>query len=74
MASTSSMKAELRLVSLRSIPTIAPTNKEEKQQLADDLTKMGCEGLLVEPWTLKSEALVREFLHPRSNEWEATTR
>ena len=68
MAGTSSVKAKLRPVSLRSVPTIVSTNEEEKQQLADNLTKMGCEGLLVEPWTLKSEALVREFLHPRSNE------
>ena len=42
------MKAELCPVSLRSIPTIVPMNEEEKQQLADDLTKMGCEGLLAE--------------------------
>ena len=62
------MKAETRLVSLRSVPAIVPTHEEEKQQLANDLTKMGCEGLLVEPWAMKSEALVREFLHPHSNE------
>ena len=53
MAGTSLVKAKLRPMSLRSIPAIVPTNKEEKQQLADDLTKMGCEGLLVE--TLDSE-------------------
>ena len=74
MASTSSVKAETHPVSLRSIPAIVPTHEEEKQQLADDLTKMGCEGLLAEPWAMKSEALVWEFLHPCSNEWEGTIR
>ena len=43
-------------------------------QLIEDLTKMGCEGLLAEPWALKSEAMVQEFQHPRSNEWEGTIR
>ena len=66
------MKAETHPMSLRSVPTIVPTNEEEKQQLADDLTRMGYEGLLAEPWAMKSEALVREFLHPRSNKWEGT--
>ena len=72
MASTSSVKAEACLVSLRSVPAIVPMKDEEKQQLADNLTKMECKGLLAEPWAMKSEAIVREFLHPRSNEWEGT--
>src|SRR5665811_1605460 len=74
MASSSQVKMEQRAVSLRSVPAVVPTDEQEKQQLADDLTKMGCEGLLAEPWALKSEALVREFLQPRSNEWEGTLR
>ena len=65
---------ETRRVSLRSVPTIVPTKNKEKQQLADDLTKMGYEGLLAEPWAMKSEAIVREFLHPCSNEWKGTIR
>src|SRR5665811_2337856 len=74
MASSSQLKMEQRAVSLRSVPAVVPTDEEEKQQLADDLTKMGCEGLLAQPWAMKSEALVREFLQPRSNEWEGTLR
>ena len=35
---------------------------------------MGCEGLLVEPWALKNEEMVQEFLLARSNEWEGTIR
>ena len=74
MAGTSSAKAEMQPVSLRSVPAIVPMDEEEKQQLADDLTKMGCEGLLPKPWALKSEAIVREFLYERSNEYEGTIR
>ena len=42
--------------------------------MVEDLMKMGCEGLLVEPWTLRSKAMVQEFLHARSNECEHTIR
>ena len=48
MASTRSMKAETRPVNLRSVLAVVPIDEEEKQQLADDLRKMGCKGLLVE--------------------------
>ena len=74
MAGTSSAKVEMRPVNLRSVQAIVPTDEEEKQQLVDNLTKMGCEGLLAEPWAMKSEALVCEFLHLRSNKWEGTIR
>ena len=74
MARTSAVKAETHPVSLRSVPAIVPKKDEEKLQLAEDLTKMGCKGLLAEPWAMRSEAMVREFLHPRSNKWEDTIR
>src|SRR5450759_2676381 len=74
MAGTSSAQAETRTVGLRSVPAVVPSEEEEKQQLAADLTKMGCQGLLAEPWAMKSETLVKEFLSPRSNEWEGTLR
>ena len=74
MASSSQLKVEQRVVNLRSVPAVVPTNDEEKQLLANDLTTMGCEGLLAQPWAMRSEALVREFWHPQSNEWEGTLR
>ena len=61
MARTSSIKVETRLVSLRSVQAVVPKKDEEKLQLVEDLTKMGCKGLLAEPWAMKSEAMVREF-------------
>ena len=62
------VKVELPLVSLKSIIPLVPRNKGEKEQLVEDLTKMGCEGLLAESWTLRSKAMAQEFLHKRSNE------
>lgn len=69
-AGTSKVKA-LRLKPIRAV---IPADDEEKRQLADDLTKMGCEGLLSMPWTMKSEAMVMELLYDRSNEWDETIR
>ena len=74
MAGTSSVKAETRTVTLRSVLAKIPIDEDEKLNLAVDLTKMGCEGLLAEPLAMKSKALVKEFQHPRSNEWEGTLR
>ena len=58
MAGISAIKAKTRPVSLRSIPVVVPKKDEEKLQLAEDLTKMGCEGLLAKPWAMRSEAMV----------------
>ena len=57
-AGTSAVKVEFIPVSLKSVYPIIPRKDEEKLQLVDDLTKMGCEGLIVEPWEVKSEAMV----------------
>ena len=35
---------------------------------------MGCGGLLAEPWSLKNKAMAREFLTPRTNQWDGTIR
>ena len=70
MAATRAVKVELPSVSLKSVTPLFPKNKEEKEQLVEDLTLMGCKGLLAEPWTLRSEAMAQEFLQKRSNEWE----
>ena len=62
MGRTGAVKVEVPSVNLKFVVPIVPKNKEEKRQLVEDLTRMGCEGLLVEPWSLKSEAMVQEFL------------
>ena len=49
MAGTSSVKAETRTIALKSVPAKVPIDEDKKLNLAVDLTKMGCEGLLAEP-------------------------
>ena len=68
------VKLEIPSVSLQTVAPSISQDKEEKEQLLQDLTRMGCEGLLKEPWTLKNRAMVQEFLQPRSNQWEGTIR
>ena len=72
MGKVGTVKVEVHLVSLKFVTPIVPKDEKEKQQLVEDLTRMECEGLLVELWMLKSKAMVQEFLQARSNEWEGT--
>ena len=67
MAGTRAVKIELPLVSLKFGNLIVPKDEKEKEQLLEDLTQMGCEGLLTEPWILKSRGMAQEFLQPCSN-------
>ena len=66
------IKVEDTSVSLQTVALSIPQDKEEKEQLLQDLTYMGCEGLLKEPWTLKNRAMAQEFLQPLANQWEGT--
>ena len=68
------VKLEVTFVSFQTVAPSIPQDKEEKEQLLQDLTRMGYEGLLKEPWTLKNRAMAQEFLQPRSNQWEGTIR
>lgn len=61
-------------VVLRSVFPSVPKDELQKQELIDDLTQMGCEGLLAHPWSLKNEGMVGELTRARSNEWEGTLR
>ena len=68
------VKSELPTVSLKSEVLAIPTDQERKIELVANLTAIGCEGLLVQPWNLKNEDMAREFLKERSNKWEGTIR
>lgn len=74
MAGTNAAKMEFFPVSLKSINPAVPKSLKEKEQLVEDLEKMGCGGLILELWAIKSEAMVQEFQAPRSNEWLKTIR
>ena len=44
-----SIKAEITSVGLQAVAPFIPRNKKEKDQLVEDLKRMGCEGLIAEP-------------------------
>ena len=72
MGKARTVKVEVHPMSLKSVIPIVPKDKKEKELLVEDLTRMGCEGLLMEPWALKSKAVAQEYLQALSNEWEGT--
>ena len=74
MTKAGQVKVELRPMSLKSITPPIPRLEKEKEMLVEDLTKMGYKGLLLEPWSLKSKAMVQEFQGKCSNKWEGTIR
>ena len=71
-AGVRAVKLEVTSVSLQTVAPSISQDKEEKEQLLQYLTRMGCEGLLKEPWILKNRAMVQEFVQSRSNQWEGT--
>ena len=58
---------EPHLVSFKSVIPAVPKDEAEKLLLIEDLTQIGCEGLLIHPWSLTSKEMVREFSQERSN-------
>ena len=68
MGKAGTVKVEVHLVSLKSVTLVVPKNEKKKELLVEDLIQMGCEGLLLQPWALKSEAMAQEFLQECSNE------
>jgi hypothetical protein len=55
------------------VPAI-PTDDEELRELGEDLRKMGCEGLLGQPWNVQEDNVLREFKFARGNQWIGTKR
>ena len=68
MGKAGTVKVEMHLISLKSVAPVVLKNEKEKELVVEDLTRMGCEGLLLQPWALKSEAMAQEFLQECSNE------
>ena len=66
------VKVEIHSMSLKSVVPVVSKDEGEKWQLVEDFIQMGCEGLLVQPWALKSKEMLQEFLQKCSNEWEGT--
>ena len=48
-------------IGLRSVIPAVPQDKAKKMILVEDLTWIGCKGLLTHPWSLRSKEMVKEF-------------
>ena len=62
------------LLTLRSVVPTIPKEPEEKVHLEEDLTRIGCIGLLSKPWSVKDERMVRELTTGAPNQYEGTVR
>jgi hypothetical protein len=61
-------------IPMRPIVPAIPTDDADLRQLGEDLRKMGCEGLLAQPWNVQDDKVLREFKFPRGNQWLRTKR
>ena len=61
-------------ISLKNVSPAIPKRESELKELIEDLSRMGCEGLLAKPWNLRAETTLREFLFERGNQWFRTIR
>ena len=59
---------------LRSVVPAIPKEPGERAYLEEDLTRIGCIGLLNKPWMVKEEKMVRELIVGAPNQYEGTIR
>ena len=59
---------------LRSVVLAIPKEPGERAYLEEDLTRIGCIGLLNKPWTVKEQKMVRELIVGAPNQYEGTIR
>ena len=57
-------------VSLRNVTPVIPRNEGEHAMLKDDLHNLGCAGLLEQPWNLKNEEFIQQFVMIREHKLE----
>ena len=61
-------------LTLRSVVLAIPKEPGERVYLEEDLTRIGCIGLLRKPWMVKDERMVRELTIEAPNQYEVTVR
>ena len=61
-------------LTLRSVVPAIPKEPGERAHLEEDLTRIGCIGLLSKPWSVKDERMVRELTMGAPNQYEGTVR
>ena len=59
-------------LTLRFVVPAIPKEPGERAYLEEDLTRIGCIGLLSKPWTVKDERMVRELTIGAPNHYEGT--
>ena len=57
-------------VSLRNVTPAVPGNDEERAMLKEDLSSLGCAGLMERPWNLKNEEFIQQFVLIREGKLE----
>ena len=71
MAPTTTVRTHL---TLRSVVPAISKELGERAHLEEDLTRIGCIGLMRKPWSVKDERLVRELTTGAPNQYEGTVR
>ena len=61
-------------LTLRSVVPAIPKEPGERVHLEEDLTRIGCIGLLSKPWSVKDERMVKELTTEAPNQYERTVR
>ena len=67
-------------ISLRNVTPAIPTSEQKRSMLRSDLKDLGCAGLLEQPWNLKNEEFIQQFVLiregkvQRNNVFDATIR
>ena len=59
-------------LTLRFVVSTVPKEPGERAHLEEDLTRIGCIGLLSKPWSVKDERMVRELTTGALNQYEGT--
>ena len=59
-------------ITLRSVVPAISKEPGERAHLEEDLTRIGCIGLLSKPWLVKDERMVRELTTGAPNQYEGT--
>ena len=62
MATQTRKRIVEKLVALRKVHVVIPTDREESNELESDLRRMGCLGLWEKSWRVRSEDMVRELV------------
>ena len=61
-------------ISLKAMVPVIPKTPIATRELEEDLTRIGCIGLLNTPWNIKDEGLVRELVEGAPNQFDHTVR